>query len=268
MPLDPINGCNATFQVRAVMCLILVAWRVRADAPLIVAANRDEFYARPALAAHRWHDAPAIFAGRDVQAGGTWLGVSAQGRFAAVTNFSETPAEQKPGSRGELVRQFLEGQVPAMTFAQQIERSRYAGFSLVLFDGRELVYTSNREGGPYPIEPGVHGLANTHLNARWPKLRRGVKALERATAGPLDTGCLLRILADEHQPEDWELPQRGRELAFERRVAPCFIRGEQYGTRASTVVIMGGDQIQFTEQAYGPLGEPLACTSEALPLSS
>jgi uncharacterized protein with NRDE domain len=246
------------------MCLILLAYRVRPDAPLIVAANRDEFYARPATTAHCWPDSPAIFAGRDLQAGGTWLGVSVHGRFAAVTNFSEVTPEKRPASRGDLVRGFLESTASASAYGGDVERDRYAGFSVVLFDGRELVYLSNREGEPYAIAPGIHGLANTHLDAEWPKVRRGVAALTAAVQPAPDPDRLLHLLADSHLPPDCDLPQRGREVAFERRVAPCFIRGDQYGTRASTAVIFGQERIRFVEQGFGPGGVPTTRVDETL----
>jgi uncharacterized protein with NRDE domain len=250
------------------MCLILLAYRVHPEAPLIVAANRDEFYARPAATAHRWPDAPAIFAGRDLQAGGTWLGVNVHGRFAAVTNFSEVAAERRPGSRGDLVRGFLEATDSASVYARGVDRDRYAGFSVVLFDGRELIYLSNREGEPYAIEPGLHGLANTCLDAEWPKVRRGVAALTDALQPTPEPDRLLHLLADAHQPPDSDLPQRGRELAFERRVAPCFIRGDQYGTRACTAVIVGQKNIRFVEQSFGPGGVPTTRVDETLAWSA
>ena len=160
------------------MCLILFAYGVRADAPLIVAANRDEFYARPATAAHRWHDTPTVLAGRDLQAGGTWLGVSATGRFAAVTNFSETPeGPLPPGSRGDLTADFLRGDAGALDYANTIDNRRYRGFSLLLWDGAALVYASNRNSKPREMPKGVHGLANTHLDGTWPKVVRGTRML-------------------------------------------------------------------------------------------
>jgi uncharacterized protein with NRDE domain len=252
------------------MCLILFAYRVRDDAPLVVAANRDEFYARPGLAAHRWRDSPRIFAGRDLEAGGTWLGVHDNGRFAAVTNYSETTSEKRPGSRGELVHRFLDGSAPSMAYAAAVDRERYAGFSLLVFDGDALVYLSNRSDGPTVVPPGVHGLANTTLNVAWPKVRRGARALEAAVCngGPLPgADALLGLLADEHQPSDAELPQRGRPLEFERRVAPCFIRGEQYGTRASTVVVLEPQAIRFVEQSFDANGRPADRVSERLAIA-
>jgi uncharacterized protein with NRDE domain len=241
------------------MCLILFAYRVRADAPLIVAANRDEFYARPAALAHRWDDAPHVFAGRDLSAGGTWLGVSTSGRFAAVTNFSETPEGQvPPGSRGDLTADFLRGSVGARAYADAIDADRYRGFSLLLWDGTDLIYTSNRNSHPRALEPGVHGLANTHLDGTvWPKVTRGTHGLQSLIGGDYSPNDLMKLLADQRIPNDEQLPKRGNDLAFERRVAPIFIRGDEYGTRACSAVILGTTQIRFAEQTFGPNGVAL-----------
>jgi len=249
------------------MCLILFAYRVRADRPLIVAANRDEFYARPSLPAHRWPDAPRIFAGRDEQAGGTWLGVSPAGRFAAVTNFSELPnGPPPPGSRGDLARDFLAGCDSAKDYARSIEGARYQGFSLLLWDGDDLVYTSNRTVSPIVLPAGVHALANTHLDGTWPKALRGKAALAQAVRSDCSTDALIALLGDATVPPDDELPQRGRDLEFERRVAPIFISGAEYGTRASTAVVFEPGHVQFSEQAFGPEGRPIGRVDEVLAL--
>jgi uncharacterized protein with NRDE domain len=142
----------------------------------------DEFYARPAAHAHHWPDEPAIYAGRDTQAGGTWLGVSHQGRFAAVTNFAESAAVEAPASRGALTADFLRGTASAADYAATIDGKLFAGFSLLLYDGQDMVYLSNRNNGPRSLPPGLYGLANTHLDTGWPKVRRGKQAL----AGLLD----------------------------------------------------------------------------------
>jgi uncharacterized protein with NRDE domain len=249
------------------MCLILFAYRVSPDAPLVVAANRDEFYARPATAAQRWDDAPGIFAGRDLTAGGTWLGVADNGRFAAVTNFSENPETPlPPGSRGDLTANFLRADIGARAYAAAIDGGYYRGFSLLLWDGADLVYASNRNSEPRVMPPGVHGLANTHLDGTWPKVVRGCQALGAIVAGTHSRGDLLQLLTDERIAADDQLPQRGNDLDFERRISPIFIRGDEYGTRASTAVIIGRDRIEFAERTFGPGGVALQCVEETLPL--
>ena len=244
------------------MCLILFAYRQHPDYPLVVAANRDEFYARPAEPAQAWGDYPHVVAGRDLEAGGTWLGVSTTGRFAAVTNFAEEPpAVPPPNSRGALTDRFLAGSEPATDYAASLAGDTYRGYNLLLFDGTQLVYTSNRAGQAHPefpdgsvLAPGIYGLANAALGADWPKVRRGGAALADALHAPTLDG-LIALLHDDALPPDHELPDRGNDLDRERFVAPCFIRGDAYGTRASSAVLMGRERIQFAEQLYGPDGE-------------
>ena len=249
------------------MCLILFAYRVVNDRPLIVAANRDEFYARPAAPAHAWLDSPGVFAGRDLQAHGTWLGVSTAGRFAAVTNF----AEQKngvapPGSRGDLTRDFLRGDSSALAFARGIDGAFYQGFSLILWDGADLVYASNRTPGPVVLPAGVHALANTHLDGTWPKAVRGKTLLKSALARPFAANDLLTLLGDMWTPPDADLPSRGNPLEFERRVARIFIASSDYGTRASTAVIFEPGRVRFSEQGFGPEGARLGRVDEVCEL--
>lgn len=226
--------------------------------PLIVAANRDEFYARPTEAARFWSDSPTVLAGRDLQAGGTWLGVDVRGRFAAVTNFSEDPpAELPPGSRGELTTEFLHADNSAQDYARTIVGDHYRGFSLLLFDGTDLVCVSNRTATQI-VEPGVHGLANVELNCDWPKVLLGREALGDLAAGhdvPRQD-ALLGLLRDQSVPADEHLPKRGNEIEFERRAAPCFIVSDSYGTRASTALVLSHDQVRFTEQNFGTHGVP------------
>jgi uncharacterized protein with NRDE domain len=237
------------------MCLVLFAFDPDSPYPLVVAANRDEFYARPARTAHYWEDRPELLAGRDLSAGGTWLGVSANGRFATVTNFAEEGPSEAPLSRGLLTEGFLSSQLGAHEFAHSLHTAAYRGFNLLMFDGERLVYTSNR-GHSEDLEPGVYGLANAELGAAWPKVLRGRAALAGIVADTPDAARLLDLLADRHVPPDHELPRRGRPLELERRVAPCFIAGEDYGTRASTAVIVGRDRVVFAEQEYFAHGQP------------
>ena len=249
------------------MCLVLFSYQPDSDYPLVVAANRDEFYARPAESAHHWQDAPNVFAGRDLSAGGTWLGVTRSGRFATVTNFAEeADGLEPPLSRGALVGDFLRSEVSAHHFAHEIHGADYRGFNLLTYDGSSLAYTSNR-GYTEDLTPGVYGLANAELGATWPKVVAGRQALGDVAGAP-DTDSLIRILHDDHQPDDRDLPKRGRPLELERRVAPCFIIGEEYGTRASTAVIFDaqGQRILFHEQIYLSGGEAAGNTRMEIPL--
>jgi uncharacterized protein with NRDE domain len=239
------------------MCLVLFAYDPQSAVPLVVAANRDEFYARPAAGAHFWEEEPALLAGRDLSAGGTWLGVSRSGRFATVTNFAEEGPSEAPLSRGQLSERFLKGQD-----ARALHGISYRGFNLLLWDGAQLVYTSNR-GHTQDLQPGVYGLANAELGAAWPKVIQGRSALAAAVTAGAEPDALIDLLADRTQPPDQVLPRRGRPLELERRVAACFIVGAEYGTRASTAVIFrrrpdGTLQVQLAEQSYTAGGMPTA----------
>ncbi len=235
------------------MCLVLFAYQPESEHPLVVAANRDELYARPTRSAYCWQESPQLLAGRDLSAGGTWLGVTSTGRFATVTNFAEEGSAGELRSRGELTRSFLLGDLSAHAFAHRLDGVQYRGFNLLLWDGTSLAYTSNR-GITEDLEPGTYGLANAELGSTWPKVANGVDALDQElAAGPSPDG-LLRLLADDHVPPDHELPSRGRPIELERRVAPRFINGDEYGTRASTAVIFTARKIIFAEQEYGPGG--------------
>ena len=195
------------------MCLILIAWRVHPRYPLIVAANRDEFYARPTLPAQRWPGDSGMIAGKDLEAGGSWMGVDASGRFAAVTNFREL--EQGPTdarSRGGLVTDYLLGDAPAESYlAELAERAdQYRGYNLLLTDGGELYCASNRGAPIRNLPPGVHGVCNGPLDSDWPKVKRGrqllAKAIDRIEPSPKQ---LFELLRDQTQPADEALPDTG-----------------------------------------------------------
>ena len=235
------------------MCLILFGYRTSPDYPLIVAANRDEFHGRASAVANFWSDHPHVMAGRDLVAGGTWLGCTTGGRFAALTNFSGPDDVPATVSRGLLVQDFLTGTDSALHYGHHIHGPDYAGFNLLLFDGQDMVYTSNK-GTTDTLAPGFYGLSNAELGAQWPKCIHGAQGLQQITASAFTDADLIGLLHDSDIPADDELPHRGRPVEFERRVAPSFIIGEEYGTRASTAVILGRDTLQFTEQSYAPLG--------------
>ena len=237
------------------MCLILFAYQVSPDLPLIVAANRDELYARPAKPAHFWEHNTGVLAGRDETAGGTWLGVNKNGRFAAVTNFADADAPDATRSRGALTATFLGNDASSADYAHSLHGLDYRGFNLLLWDGAELLYTSNR-GATRVLPPGYYGLSNAELGAEWPKVTNGVQRLRESCQDGVNTDDLLKILHDDRVPPDDQLPHRGRPIEMERSVSPCFIRGEEYGTRASTAVIYQERQLTFVEQAFGPGGLP------------
>lgn len=258
------------------MCLILFAYRVAPRRPLVLAANRDEFHARPALAAHWWRDAPNIHGGRDVQAQGTWLAVGRDGRLAAVTNWTDkNVAAAAPKSRGDLPRAFLEGDSAPQSFAETIIDGDYAGFNFLAYDGETLAYASNRTGERRILAPGVYGLTNTRLASAiaagacphpeaWPKATLGALALRRIVAdATLDD--LLALLAQPLVPENPTAPDE--RSGPERSQSPAFIRGAEYGTRASTAIIFERDDVFFAERQYGPLGQPGHRSEEIIALN-
>lgn len=233
------------------MCLIALAYHVHPRYPLVVMANRDEFLHRPSAAAHFWEDAPQLFAGRDLQAGGTWMGVSREGRFAALTNYRDlrVPAVEGP-SRGLLVRHALEAGVALH------DTARYSGFNLLYGGISDLRYHSNITGLDVPLEGGVHGLSNALLNTPWPKVQRAIRALEQALEGPEGelTGRLFAALADETLAAEEALPDTGLSVEQERVLSPIFIRTPGYGTRASTVVLVDGDGVVHFHERSWPRG--------------
>lgn len=220
------------------MCILLFRWQPENATPLILAGNRDEFYARPTEAA-RWRG--SVFCGLDLRAGGTWLGVTRSGRFAAVTNFREPIQEPGAGarSRGELPWNFLhDDEITPEDYIQAIatQQSDYGPFNLLAGDRNSLWYVSNRGAAPQAVEPGVHGLSNGLLDTPWPKVARGKQLLTHAIEQGASETDLLALLTDRHQPGDDELPQTGVPNALEKLVAPIFIESAQYGTRCSTLL--------------------------------
>jgi len=238
------------------MCLIVFAWRPGHALPLIVAANRDEFYARPTQALTAWEDAPGVHAGRDLEAGGTWLGVGPQGRFAALTNIRDPGQPLGPRSRGELVAGYLQGELGVEAYLDQVaSRSKqYSGFNLLVGDERQLGYLHAREAAPRLLAPGVYGLSNAGLDTPWPKLVKARHGLERLLDAA-EPQQLLTLLADAEPASDGELPETGVGLATEKLLSSVFIASQNYGTRASTVLIVDDQGIRrLIERSFGPFG--------------
>lgn len=236
------------------MCLILAAWQAHPEYSLVVAANRDEFFARPAAPAGFWAEAPDILAGRDLEAGGTWLGITRQGRFAALTNYRD-PSRNKPGapSRGLLVSGFLRGTQSLPDFVRELEADagRYNGFNLLLGDRDRLWCFSNCGEGERELTPGVYGLSNHLLDTPWPKVARGKSALADAMNALPDEEPLFSLLRDDRIAPDEALPRTGVSLEWERLLSAAFVRSPAYGTRSSTVVLLDRTgTFRFTEQTY------------------
>lgn len=231
------------------MCLIAIAYKARAEFPLIVAANRDEFLSRAAQPAHFWEDAPDILAGRDMQAGGTWMGITRPGRFAAITNYRDMRNVPPPGpSRGILVREALEHGIDTGRTAS------YAGFNLLHGPIGALRYHNNIQGTDHALEPGIHGLSNHFLDTPWPKVEHAKQELRRVLDLPKDrlVPALFQLLADDRTAADTKLPDTGLPLPMERAVSSIFIRTPDYGTRCSTVLLVDADGNVFFEERSFP----------------
>ena len=244
----------------AVMCLLAFAYQMESDAPFVVTSNRDEFYLRPTLPLHWWPDKP-ILAGRDEQAGGTWLGLSKTGRFAAVTNFRDLKKQNTSAtgllSRGDLVVDFLSTSTPASKWAEQMQTSsfEYGPFSLLLFDGKQLIYCNNQGDPQQKLAPGFYALSNHQLNSPWPKVRYARDQITHLLKNnELNSETLPRVvncLSQNAVYPDKSLPETGIPIDWERRLSSPFITADGYGTRASTGVIFSkSGVINIAEQSY------------------
>ncbi|MEO8041902.1 MAG: NRDE family protein [Acidobacteriota bacterium] len=225
------------------MCVIYIAYNIHPDHPLVLIANRDEFYDRPTVAAAYWNDHPEIFAGRDLVGGGTWLGITHSGRVAAVTNYREPSAAKGSVSRGDLVAGFLISREGSEDYLRDVEERQldYSGFNLIVGEfspaRSELFYFSNRGDVIRKLEPGIYGLSNHLLDTSWPKVRDGKTRFgELMSSKPLDHVRLFDLLADESVAEDTELPDTGIGYELEKALSAIFIKTPIYGTRSSTVV--------------------------------
>lgn len=242
------------------MCLIAFAWCAHPRWPLVMIANRDEFHARPSAPADFLHDAPDVFGGLDLRAGGSWLLVSKRRRLAAITNVRVgLAAETAPRSRGELVRAFATSDTSASEFIATIapHAQEYGRFNLLLWDGDSLHCVGNHPGfHAEKVAPGLHALSNAYLDEDWPKARRAKHALsawmsEQASSDTRpDTDPLFVALADTTLADDNELPDTGVGLELERRLSPPFVMGDTYGTRCSTVVLASCDGIEMSERRF------------------
>lgn len=238
------------------MCLIVFAWRPEHPQPLVLAANRDEFYDRACLPLAEWPEVPGLYAGRDLLAGGTWLGVTASGRFAALTNIRDPRLPPVGRSRGELCVQFLSGEMGPGEFLADAQRRAgdYAGFNLLVGDARELCFLNPRSGGPRRLAAGIYGLSNADLDTPWPKVERAKAALAECLE-QVNTDTLLNLMHDPEAAPDAILPDTGVGLNTERMLSPVFIATRTYGTRASTALIVHADgRRELVERSYGPHG--------------
>jgi uncharacterized protein with NRDE domain len=247
------------------MCLVLIAWRGDAQYPCVIAANRDELHSRPTAPAHWWQSRPPILAGQDLLAGGTWLGMTQTGRFAALTNFRD-PEQRRPGtpSRGTLVASILMSGDSIEGNLEQLRNvsAAYNGFSLLFSDGERLAIYESARGSGRVLGPGIYGLSNHLLDTPWPKVQTAKSRLSRALADLRTTDAVLALLRDEAPAPDDRLPRTGVSLEWERLLSSAFIRAPDYGTRCSTVLrIDASRRAWFDEWSWDAAGEPTGAVS-------
>ncbi len=239
------------------MCLIVFSWQPAGDFPLVMAANRDEFHARPAEAMGWWEDQPGMLAGRDLKAGGTWLGVSRSGRLATVTNYRENIPPIKEQSRGDIVTGFTASTDSPSAFLSTLQGDRYAGFSALATDGNELAYHSNRAKGTRKLPPGLYGLSNAVLDTPWPKLVRSRTRLDDLLLrGDPSLDDLLDLMQDRRPASAEELADPGLPFELDRALSSPFISMPDYGTRCSSAIVCRADgHIEIAERRFDAAGE-------------
>ena len=239
------------------MCLVVLAYKQDTDHPLVVLGNRDEFHARPTRDADWWPDKPDVVGGRDLQAGGTWLALHRNGRFATVTNYRDAHLERSGlRSRGHLVTDFLESELSPKDYLTRVDGSAYAGFNLLVADRDTLFYLSNRSDGVQELQPGIYGLSNATLDSPWDKVTRSKATLNQLfDTGNVNETQLLRILGDRKMAPVNEVESDRLPFAKAHALTAPFITLPDYGTRCSTVVVRdrtGGTK--FLERRYDPGG--------------
>ncbi|MCP5108554.1 MAG: NRDE family protein [bacterium] len=242
------------------MCLILIAYQVHPGYKLVLAANRDEYYNRPAVPAGWWEDAPFLLAGKDLEAGGTWLGITKKGKIAALTNFRGLGSEKQGApSRGALVSDYLLSEVPSGKYLEILKAkgSQYSGFNLIFGYSGGLYFYDGR-GEAVRLTPGIHGLSNDSLDTPWPKVEKGKRLLGQHISKQveIDPEAVFSILADTGIAPDHDLPDTGIGITYERLLSPLFIEAPGYGTRSSTFLSVDKqDRVTFIERSFVPPAE-------------
>ncbi len=243
------------------MCLIAWNWQPETEQPLLLIANRDEYYARPTLPLHRWADAP-ISAGKDLQAGGTWLGLAPGGRMAALTNVRDMRNQRADApSRGALVSHFLRGQFDALSYLQSIadRAAQFNPFNLLVYDGQRLLGFESNGARIVPMHPGIAAVSNAGFDTPWPKLlalKTGLRdwTRQQTEAREQDERALFALLAHDQPAPDAQLPDTGIPLERERALSCAFIRSADYGTRASSLLMLRCNTARFVERSFDAQG--------------
>ncbi len=253
------------------MCLLVFSYENHPSYRLILLANRDEFYDRPTEPAGFWEQSPHLLAGKDLRAGGTWLGITKNGRICGITNYRDPKHEiQGAPSRGMLVKNFLLGTQSPEEYLTELSKTahEYNGFNLIAGDLKGMYWFSNRGPGVRKLKPGLYGLSNHLLDTPWPKVARAKHQLEKLLSSPRfpSEAQLFEVLCDRTRPDDKELPNTGMGIEWERILAPIFITSKIYGTRSSTIILIDYDnKVTFVERTYNSCPEPvLVCKYEFL----
>lgn len=236
------------------MCILNISYKTHPDYKMIIAANRDEFYSRPTAKASFWENHPLLLAGKDLHAGGTWLGITKSGKFSAITNYRSTAEYKKDApSRGKLVSDFLAGTDNPKAYADKLMKTGhiYNGFNLLFSDQSELYYFSNHTRESAMLPPGIYGLSNHLLNAPWPKVEKSKLLFTKALMNKnVSESELFEILLDTSKPPDEELPDTGVGLELERVLSSVFVATPIYGTVSSTLIFISNkDEVRFIEKS-------------------
>jgi len=254
------------------MCLVIIGHQQNPQWPLLVAANRDEFHARATAPAAYWGDNAEMLAGRDLEAGGTWMGVTRGGRFAAVTNYRD-PARTAPAprSRGELPTDFLLGTDAPMDYLARVatRRAEYAGFNLLVGDGDSLCYLGNDgHADPLALEPGLYGLSNARLDTPWPKVELGKAVMARLlSAGEFNHESLASAVSDQTLARPEELHDQGLGGDMDVLLSAQFIHAGSYGTRSTTTILQGQDSLHWRETSFDDAGRVTGTVEELVALA-
>lgn len=238
------------------MCLILFAYRSHPDYPLVLAANRDEYYRRPTQPLDFWQDKADILAGRDLEGMGTWLGINRNGRWSALTNFRGAAVPlAAPPSRGDLVRDYIAGMAPPADYLEHVRDvgSRYGGFNLVVGDSTDVFYYTNQAHDIHHFQPGIHGISTCLLGVEWPKITRGKAGMSHRISGgqEITTEPFFQLLQDATIPPEDDIPRTGMDRDWERTLSPLFIESDTYGTRSSSVILIEKTgKVTFAERTH------------------
>ncbi len=243
------------------MCLILFGINNHPKYHLILAANRDEFYNRPTLAAHWWQGSSNILGGRDGKSQGTWLAINRSGKIAAVTNYRDIKNNKTDAlSRGKLTQTFLESTKSPQNYLQTLKSNAhlYNGFNLLLYKKKQLFYFSNYENKIRTLESGFYGLSNGLLNNSWPKVKNGKKTLENSVKKTFTSKDIFELLQDKQEPSEDFLPRTGLPVDWEKALSRTFIQKDGYGTRCSTLILITYQgEVEYKELTYNSKGKPL-----------